>query len=241
MNARSVAPSAGWQWIVRAFALIRRKPLSWLVLNLVFVMMGIVLSQLPAGGYALYLLTPVFLGGLVTAAADIEAGRNVELGSLLRGFRYNTLHLVTVGGIYLVGQVLISGVMLALGGPEFQLIAQAGVEGMDPTRVTPEVASRVLMAVLVGMSLFLPLAMAIWFAPALIMFDNQSGWRAMWLSLRASLANMLPFLVYSIASSTLLLLALIPFGIGLVLWTPLMMLTLFTSYIDIFPPAEAKA
>jgi uncharacterized membrane protein len=241
VNARIVAPSAGWHWIVRAFALLRRKPLSWLVLNLVFVMMGIVLSVIPAGGYALYLLTPVFLAGLMTAAADIEAGRNVDLGSLLRGFRYNTLHLVTVGGVYLVGQILISGVMRALGGAEFQQIAQAGVEGMDPALITPEVASRILMAVLVGLSLFVPLAMAMWFAPALIMFDNQSGWRALWLSWRASLGNMLPFVVYSLVSSTLLLLALIPFGLGMVLWIPLMTLTLFTSYTDIFPPAEAKA
>ena len=238
VNMQRLAPSAGWRWIVKAFALMRRKPLSWLVLNLMLVAIGAGLSQFAVGIYGLYLLTPIFLGGMMTAAADIEAGRNVELGSLLRGFRYNSVNLVTVGGVYLMGQLLISGVMLSVGGPEFQQIAQAGVEGMDPALVTPEVASRILVALLAGMTLFLPLGMAMWFAPALVIFDNQPGWRAMWLSLRASLTNVLPLLVYTLASSTLLLLALMPFGLGLVLWVPLMTLTLFTSYRDIFPSAE---
>ena len=53
-------------------------------------------------------------------------------------------------------------------------------------------------------------------------------------SVRACLGNMRPFLAYGVFSLLLLIVASIPFGIGLVLWVPVMVLTMYTSYRDIF-------
>ncbi|MBI3528767.1 MAG: hypothetical protein HY067_12450 [Betaproteobacteria bacterium] len=238
MNIQSVPASRGWQWIVAAFSLFKKNPLIWIVLHLILILIGAGLSILPViGPYLLYLLTPLLLGGLMTAANDIESGQDIEIAHLFRGFRQNTLHLITVGGVYLVGQVVISGVMIMLGGPEFQQALRVGVEGIDPVSITPEVATRILMALLVGMALFVPLAMATWFSPALVILDNQSGFAAMGESVRACLRNMQPFLVYGIFSLLLLIVASIPFGLGLVLWIPVMVVTMYTSYRDIFATA----
>jgi uncharacterized membrane protein len=242
MNIRSVAPAQGWQWITSAFALFRRNPLAWLLLNLALMLVGAVLSTIPlVGAYLLYLLTPVFLGGVAAAARDAQAGENVAIAHLVRGFREHASQLVTVGGVYLVGQVLISGLMLALGGAEFRQVIEAGVENMDPAKIPPELASRAMLALVAGMALFAPLAMAIWFAPALVMLEGRPGYAAMAESLRASLRNIGAFLIYGIASSALLFLALLPFGLGLVLWVPVMLITMYTSYRDVFaaetPPA----
>jgi uncharacterized membrane protein len=92
----------------------------------------------------------------------------------------------------------------------------------------------VLQAMLVGSLLFVPLAMAVWFAPALVILDEQPGFLALWLSLLACVRNALPLLLYSLVSSLLLLLALIPFTLGLILWIPVMLLTIYTSYRDVF-------
>jgi len=43
-----------------------------------------------------------------------------------------------------------------------------------------------------------------------------------------------PLLLYSVVSSVLLLFAVIPFGLGLILWIPVMLLTIYTSYRDVF-------
>ena len=187
----------------------------------------------------LYLLTPVFLGGIMVAARDLEAGQDIEIAHLFRGFRHNAAHLVTVGGVYLVGQVLISGVMLTVGGPEFQEAVKAGIGALDATTLTPEGTRRVLQAMLVGTVLFVPLAMAVWFAPALVILDDQPGFWALWISLLACLHNAMPLLLYSIVSSVLLLLAVIPFGLGLILWIPVMLLTTYTSYRDVFVSSAA--
>jgi uncharacterized membrane protein len=235
MKIRSVAPGRGWQWIAEAFQLFRKNPLIWVVLNLALMLIGVGLSVLPViGAYVLYLLTPMFLGGIMVAAKDLEAGQDIEIAHLFRGFRHNTAHLVTVGGVYLVGQVVISGVMLTVGGPEFQEAVKAGIGALDVSALTPEGARRVLQAMLAGTVLFVPLAMAVWFAPTLVILDDQPGYQALWTSLLACLRNALPLLIYSIVSSVLLLFAVIPFGLGLILWIPVMLLTIYTSYRDVF-------
>jgi uncharacterized membrane protein len=81
--------------------------------------------------------------------------------------------------------------------------------------------------------------MAVWFAPALVILDDQPGFQALWISLLACLRNAMPLLLYSIVSSVLLLFAVIPFGLGLILWIPVMLLTIYTSYRDVFVSAEA--
>ena len=244
MKIRNVAPGRGWQWIIAAFQLFRRNPLIWVVLNMVLTLIAVGLSMLPViGPYMLYLLTPVFLGGIMTAAKDLEAGQDIEIAHLFRGFRHNAAQLVTVGGVYLVGQVVISGVMLTIGGPEFQEAVKAGIGALDASSLTLEGARRVLLAMLAGTLLFVPLAMAVWFAPALVILDDQSGFQSLWNSLLASVRNTLPLLVYSVASAILLLFAVIPFGLGLVLWIPVMLLTIYTSYRDVFvsPDAAGRA
>lgn len=241
ISIRTVPAGRGWQWIVQAFALFRKNPLIWLVLNLVLVAIGWVLGQVPvAGSYALYFLAPIFLAGIMTACRDLEAGGDIEIGHLFRGFRQNTRQLATIGAVHLGGQLLISALMLAIGGPEFQAIAQGG-QMQDPAAVSPEARGRILLALVVSLSLYMPLALAVWFSPGLVTLDGQQGFRAIVFSVIAGLRNILPFLVYSLASTVLFVLAVIPFGIGLVLWLPVMVLTMYTSYRDVFVPTAVAA
>lgn len=233
MNMRSVAAGRGWAWIVEAFRLFRRNPLMWLILNLILIGIVWLLGKVPvAGQYVFYLLAPFFLAGLMAACRKMENGGEIEIGHLFLGFRENTAQLVTVGGIHMVGQVLVSGLMISIGGPEMREIMEGGEQAA--ANVPPELRSRILLALTVSLALYLPLAMALWFAPTLVMLDRQPGFRALLLSLKAGLRNIMPFLVYSLASSALFVLALIPFGIGLVLWVPVMVLTMYTSWKDVF-------
>jgi uncharacterized membrane protein len=234
MQVRRVRFGRGWRWIVEAFALFRRNPLIWIVLNLVLLLIALGLSVIPvAGEYVLYLLTPIFLAGLMTACRDLELGEDIEIAYLFRGFRHNASQLVTVGGVYLVGQVVIAGVVLWLGGADLQEALRLAAEG-NADRITPEAANRVALAVLVGSALFVPLAMAVWFAPALVILDDVPALEALRVSVRACLANLLPFLFYSAIMSGLLVIAVTPLFAGLVLWVPVAVISAYTSYRDVF-------
>ncbi len=235
-----VSPAHGWQWIATAFALFRKNPLIWIILHLLMMLIGFALGMLPVIGPSLfYLLTPLFLGGLMCAAKDLESGKKIEIAHLFRGFHHNTSNLIAVGGVYMIGELVISGLMKYLGGAELAAVMEAGIEGIDPASVTPEVASRMLMVMMVGLTLFVPLIMATWFSPTRVMLDNQQPFAAMGESVRACLRNMPAFLIYGAWSVLLLIAALMPFGIGLALWIPVMVLSTYTSYRDVFAAAAA--
>ncbi len=237
---RRVPTAHGWDWITQAFALFRRNALNWIVLNMALLLIALGLVVVPViGAYMLYLLTPMFLAGMMSACRDQEAGGEVAISHLFRGFRHNASQLVTVGGVYLVGQVVIAGLVLSIGGAELRDAMLAAAQG-NAQPLTPEGADRISLAVLVGSALFVPLLMAVWFAPMLVIFDEVPAVRAMQLSVRACLLNLLPFLLYGVIMFGLLAVAMAPFFAGLVLWVPLAVISSYTSYRDIFvaPPGS---
>ena len=72
-----------------------------------------------------------------------------------------------------------------------------------------------LLAVLLGLLLGMPLMMAFWFAPALVVLRNDEPLAAMKASFDACLRNMLPMLVYGLLGLVFAIVASIPFGLGL--------------------------
>jgi len=231
---RRVPFAQGWRWIVQAFALFRRSAVIWIVLTMIMLALALALTMIPVlGSYLLYLITPILLAGLMSAARDTDAGQEIEIAHLFRGFRENAPQLVSVGGVYLVGNVVVAGVALSLGGEELRQVIEAAAAG-TPEEVDAAVANKASMAILVAAALFLPLAMAMLFAPALVMLEKIPAWRAMALSVQACLVNFLPFLLYAAVMSALLVLALALVFIGIAFWVPLAILTAYTAYRDIF-------
>ena len=57
----------------------------------------------------------------------------------------------------------------------------------------------IIVAVLVLMVVFVPLAMAVWLAPPLVVFHDFSAFQALKASFFAALRNSLPFLVYGLS------------------------------------------
>ena len=230
----------------------------WLVLNLLLLFAGSGLTMIPLLGPMLFaLLTPIFMAGMMCACRDAELGAEVKVAHLFRGFRHNTTQLITVGGIYLVGQVVISGLLFSLGGEELQSILKAAMENTPVP--TTQTSGRLSLALLITGALFVPLAMALWFAPALIMLEDRPAFAAMKLSVRGCLHALLPMLVYGACLVAILvgllfilrfILAILPAQIGflrgmgamvvLVLWVTVTVISVYTSYRDIFvAPARA--
>jgi hypothetical protein len=94
------------------------------------------------------------------------------------------------------------------------------------------------IALLVGLGLLVPLMMAYWFAPPLVALSGLSAIAAMKLSFIACLRNMLPFLLYGLLVFLLALLAIVPFGLGLLVLGPTLMASMYVAYRDIFYGVE---
>jgi len=70
-------------------------------------------------------------------------------------------------------------------------------------------------------------------------FHGVPGFAAMKQSFFACLKNIGPFMVYGVISMVLLVLAAIPFGLGLLVMIPTMIASLYISYKDVFADSLA--
>lgn len=235
MEARQVNAGNAWNWIVGGFGLFKQNPVIWIALFLIYLLIGMMLSIIPIiGPIVLNLLAPVFMAGFMLGCRALEMGEELEINHLFAGFKQNTAQLITVGGIYLASVIVIIGLVFVLTGGAAMTGMLAGhmAEGQPAADAVHDGAP--LLALLVLLGAMLPLIMAYWFAPALVLFHDMKAVEAMKLSFSACLRNIVPFLLYGIISAVLLVLAMIPFGLGLLVMIPTMTASLYVSYKDIF-------
>jgi uncharacterized membrane protein len=174
----------------------------------------------------------------------------MTINHLFAGFSQRGGPLVILGVIY---TALVIAIAAAVFGLLFVLFGAAVIGQLwnlqDPISAATAFGGLIL-AVLVGMLafllLYLPLVMAIWFAPALVIFHNVEPWAAMKQSFAGCLNNTLPFLVYGLVGIVLAIAASIPLMLGWILLVPVSLASIYTSYCDIFedrgvaaPPAPA--
>jgi uncharacterized membrane protein len=241
MNYQRLPAGHGWQWLKLGYALFMKAPLLWIVLLMICFIAAAGLSAVPVVGEPLAsLLMPVVIAGLMSGCRALEQDDELELPHLLSGFRQHTAQLVTLGGISLVGQLLIFGVMMLIGGATLVSLLMSGQPPEDPQILAQAIAGAGFSA-LVGLALFAILMMAMQFAPMLVYFDGVAPVEALKLSLRAFLANFAPMLVYGATLLLLGLLASMPMMLGWLILLPVVMASMYASYRQIFIPDAANA
>lgn len=238
MEPQRLQAGQGWQWMKQGYALFMKAPLLWMVLLMICFIAMAGLSAIPVVGEPLSsLLLPAVMVGLMTGCRALEQGEELELAHLFSGFQQHTAQLVTLGGIALVGQFLILGLMMMIGGATLVSILMSGQPPQDPQILAQAIAGAGL-AVLVGVTLFSILLMAMQFAPMLVYFHGIAPVEAMKLSLRAFLVNIGPMLVYGVVFILLAFLASIPMMLGWLVLMPVMITSLYACYSGIFPPRK---
>ncbi|MGH8616254.1 MAG: BPSS1780 family membrane protein [Burkholderiales bacterium] len=232
-DAVSVPAGNGWQWIADAFALFKQQPALWIGVTIVFFLMLIVLQIIPViGALGAYLLAPVLAGGLMLGCRAQERGEGLTFNHLFAGFSTNTSNLVVVGVLMLVAIVIAVAIVLIIFGAGMLALFMGGgskaVTGGSISIMT------VMLAALVMVGLSVPIYMAVWFAPALVVFRGLSAVEAMKASFGACLKNIVPFIVYSVVVFVLGIIATIPVGLGWFVLGPILVIAVYTTYKDIF-------
>jgi hypothetical protein len=241
MEPQRLKSRQGWEWIKQGYRLFMKAPLLWIVLLSICVIAAVGISSVPVVGEPLVsLLMPAILVGLMVGCRALVQDEELELVHLFSGFKQHTSQLVTLGGISLVSQYLILGLMMVVGGATLVNILMSGQPETDPNVLIQALAGA-SFAVLLGIVLFSLLMMAMQFAPMLVYFRNVPPLHAMKLSLRAFLHNVGPMLVYGVTFMLLAILATLPMMLGWLILLPLVFTSLYASYSDIFPPINEAA
>ena len=240
---RTVSADRAMHWLNEGWRIFTAAPGVWIAIFVVTIVIQVVLTLVPViGGIASAILTPVFVGGLMAGCASAVRGEPLQFDCLFQGFRHNTGNLVIIGVLYLVGVIAISVIGLTVllaggGGAMLSVLAHSAADpGTDQLLAEMMMSSVgiILLATCVVLVLFVPLLMALWFAPALAMLDHVAPAAAMKSSLSASLRNWLPLTVYGVVALVLMVVAAIPFMLGYLVLIPVLMGSVYASYHDIY-------
>jgi len=190
----------GVAWLAQAYALFRQRRLSWVVLLLAYYILLLLLRAVPlVGPYAMTILKPVFAVGLLAAAWTQERGGTPALRLLFLGFRANLTSLLPIGLFFVAGiTAAVFASSLVDGGKLLELMSNAGA--MSEEEITTALGDSALqIGMLFSALLSIPVVIATWWAPALVVFQNAGAGRALLTSLRAALANWRPLAIYALA------------------------------------------
>ncbi len=248
MNIEKAPASHGLKWLMQGLVLLRRNFFVWVLFVLMLWVLVFVAAWIPFAGLLLALCTPVLIGGLMVGCRALEKGDQLQIAHFFVGFRTNTLNLITLGGFYLIGNIIIAVLMYGIGGEAIQQVVSGQAQNVDP-EVLIQALGPAVMALLLGLALSLPLTMALWFAPLLVVFRNEKPALALRSSFIACQRNMLAFLVYGLIILVPLVLLMLPFDLTRIernpgLWIVMLLIlpSIYTSYRDLFrdepaPPA----
>jgi uncharacterized membrane protein len=234
LPGRSCPAGAGMKWIGDGWPLFTKAPLMWILALLVLMIIWVVLGLIPVIGWlALQILSPVFYAGLTVACRSLERGGDFELEHLFAGFKTQFVNLMVVGVVLLIGMMLIFLVFALFAG--FGVLGAILAGNMDD--ITPALMASgfaIILGSLVMLGLMVPLMAAYWFAPALVIMHGMAPIAAMKASFWGCLRNIVPFLIYGIIMLVLAFLAVIPIGLGMLVWIPLTFTSTYAAYRDIF-------
>lgn len=230
---RAVAVGQGWAWIVGGFELFKKQPGMWIAVVVLLFVILVVLSIIPIlGSIAAFLLMPVFTGGLMLGARSVAQGGPLEIGHLFAGFSNQTGNLVILGAISIAAWIVVMlPVMAIVGFGAFFGASQGGVAGAGG------VGASFMLAFLIAFAMSIVIYMALWFAPAQVVFRGAAPVAAIKASFAGCLKNIVPFLIYGIVAFVLAIVAAIPLGLGWLVLGPVLVGSVFVAFQDIYGDA----
>jgi uncharacterized membrane protein len=230
IKVNELKASRGVAWIAEAFTLFRRAPLAWVSLCAGWIAITFGLILIPfIGGVLANFLQPVFFASFAITAYRQSTGERIVMGDLFAGFKRNMRPLVNLGALLLLAEIGIFALMALMGLP----MAATGDRNFTLVEYV-EVLKGKEWILAVGFLLTVIVKGALWFAPPLIAFHGMTTIQAMRWSLYAAIANLGAMIVYGAVLLALFLVALIPWALGLILVIPLLVISTYIGYRDVF-------
>ncbi len=242
----------GYKWFVDAWGIFIKTPGFWVVFFLAYLITSYALSfffsLIPLGNIFYAPFQQVFAGFIIVVCYKADHFRRVDMRQSFNKLKPRIGDLLIVGIIYIgliFAILMIVAIFMSVMAVITGVFANMDLGNINPQEIenlvilpsggiNPQIINFIFICILLLLAFILPLAMAIWFAPVLIVLHNVKPLMAMKLSFKACIINMLPFLLYGVVWLGLFIIAVIPLFLGLLVLGPILILTIYTSYKDIF-------
>lgn len=200
MQALRLPAARGWYWIAQGWRLYRRNPPLLILLALNYWMMFFLVFLIPlVGPIAANIMLQALSVTVMNGCRAIDDGTKVGLDIVWSGFRRNLPTLLKLGGLYLLAELAIAGILVAVFGTS--LTDVLGIAGSKHAAAPPDES---LMSFLyTALALTVPLILAFWFAPILAAWHDFGALKAVFFSAVAVLRNWRAFALYGASAIVL--------------------------------------
>lgn len=217
---RVVEAGRGAAWWAGGFRLFAARIGTWIGIMLIYFLISALISAVPyVGTVGHWLLTPVFMGGIMMGCDSIERDGTLRVSHLFEGFQgAHFVPLMIIGAVNMALALAIIAITAAgvFGGMKMADMSSMGTLS-DPfsafsgsLRAITGTGMLAALLILVIVSAF---AMLNWFAPALVVLRAAPALEAMKLSFFACLRNWVPFLVYGLIAIGVAVAAVVAMGL----------------------------
>ncbi|SMC28036.1 hypothetical protein SAMN02745857_03071 [Andreprevotia lacus DSM 23236] len=226
-GGQGVALGEVFGWFGEGFNYFKAAPGKWMLVVIIWGILSVMLGIVPfLGALAGELARPVFLGGLVIGCMAIDHGDSFEVDHLFEGFKRNFGSLVLVGLLLLAGLIAVFMVI----GVGTAIVGVSIFSAKSSLALHPALWLLPFAALL----LFIPLGMAYYFAPVLVVTQGLQPFEAMKESFRGCAKNILPFLLFGVVAVVLMVLATLPLFLGWLVFFPLIIGAQYAAYKSIY-------
>lgn len=208
---RSVDATAGINWLKGGWSAFKDGGAVMIGMALAWVLAVLIARLIPYIGVLLAPLLATFLyAGMLIGLRGMAGGKPIEFEALFQAFKDQDkmVHIAIIALLPLLASLL----QLALG---------SGILGL-----------------LLSGLLALAVSALVYFAVPLVLFRNLEAPLAMQRSLEAVLTNLPAVIVYWIIVAILLVLAMVPVGLGLLILIPVLIGAAYESYAEVFADVE---
>lgn len=205
---RVAQSNEGTIWLKQAVSLVKSSPGTWIGVS-AFLMFLLILPKI---NLIATVLMPVALGGIMLGCRAQSANLGFKFDHLFEGLKHDAKELLLLSACYALGLLMVNflthGLLLLAGIDYQQVIANmAPPANMATEQQMFEWVARLqedgtllnlALGMLVSLALLIPVFMALWFAPALVVFQKMSALESLYTSFRACHYNFKAFLVFGL-------------------------------------------
>ncbi len=210
---KQVELKSSMEWIKHGFYIFREKPLQYIFFGIVCT----IITFIPFFGS---FLSPILLAKFVQLAKNTEENQEIEYNSLFVDLFVNP-NIVRLGFI----NFCINGLILLV-----KYFSNLGFFRHSAVFIVLELLFLLLPSLILQMSM--------WLSPAICLNNPDiTAVEAMTLSVKAGLYNIPTLIVFGLIVTVITVLALIPLCLGLLGWLPILYLSTYYTYKDMYYPS----
>ena len=219
---RHVSINRGIEWIAAGFNLLMKKPAEFIIAGLVLCVITFVLNFMPVMGSAMAVMVGVVAAGaFMLACRALEEGQDPLLAAQ-KAPNITPLWILSLIAACLGLAVGFLGLMLA-----------GGV--MAAAFASPMLAMGLgAISVIVMLLISIPMLMALWLAPGLLVLKGVDPITALRLSFAAAAKNFPAFIVFYVLAWIATFVGAMLLGIGLIFVYPVLLCASYFAYKEIF-------